>query len=895
MAHLDHVEQTMQTLSEHQHAIGAHETLNRYDVQSETNARMKEMDIEKEVEKYKSIPAIKVPGMNSYIEELLNSESFIRDQIKQQVKKQVEDEKLEWEFPGMILKTFNYEKHTGGAGIPTGTILRLDTSIYTVIDFDIRDPKAKEYLKPLILEHFQGKARIIETVSGGFHIYTRDDKIWSHLKKNRFVGIYKNEQLGFDIDVFVSGGLTSTVMLPGSKVRSSKLNNAIGEYKFLSHCGNSKLITMSEALEILHQKMEIEIPMPEEKEYERKSFTGKVNQNGLTEELFEAIVSCFNMNMSQIHTNVAGSIEQKLSIMPIITGFMGCVGELISEDKVNESLKQIEETGNFTEKAGFNWELMTEKIMAKCEPSHWRVLIKIIRLYNPKDFEARIVPLIDTKLEFIASDYTFDNYLLECHKFTTKYQHINALSKCLAFNTQGGFIKKKKARYDVAYDYITARALARESNLKVKIQTTEEEKEKMRSQKKKVQDCKLVNTWDLIQEANAEGKLNKYIGMTLTPIKYEQDETAEELWKYRPPVKRNYNKAIVEEWLAFMKTRVVHEKPFMEELYSHAYRLRNPHAFIEKFFIHYGKKNSGKSFLAATLAALYPSLANVGVKEAQLKDVFNSFISDKLHIHIEELENEQYQNKYIETLVKQYTTKNGSARIMYRGTEEVINCAIIGMNTNDPKLYGFVRTDDDAALDRLVIIEFKPSDMSKKQFRDKAEYFLSNRDFSYSLYKYLLEELEIPDDFTISRYDGIEKDQFILNANRTYKNSVGLYIARLAKEYAQDPEQFENEYLGKWNGIEYIYRRESEIKDEYTNWAKYHTDGKGIFAKENVVKELVKMGFANVQTPIRNKETGVVQRGIRIVRIPVEEFKKFNPDIVCDDGEDLEDVGMMDE
>ena len=600
--------------------------------------------------------------------------------------------------------------------------------------------------------------------------------------------------------------------------------------------------------------------------------------------------------MSQIHTNTGGEIEKKLSILPIITGFMGCIGTVISEDKVNQALKQIEETGNFTEKAGFNWESMGEKVMAKCDPTHWRVLVKIIRLYNPKDYEARIVPLIDTKLEFIDSDYSFDKYILECHKFTTKYQHFNALSKCIAFNTKGGFIKKTKVRYDIAYEYITARTLAKEANIKVKIQTTEEEKEKMRAQKKKIQDFKLVNSWELIQEANAEGKLNKYIGMTLTPIKYDETDEGESLWKYRPPVKRNYNKAIVEEWLEFMKSRVVHEKALMEEIYSHAYRLRNPHAFIEKFFIHYGKKNSGKSFLAATLAAIYPSLSNVGVKEAQLKDVFNSFMSEKLHIHIEELENEQYQNKYIETLVKQYTTKNGSARVMYKGTEEVINCAIIGMNTNDPKLYGFVRTDDDAALDRLVIIEFKPSNMTKKQFRDKAEYFLGNRDFSYSLYKYLLEELEIPDDFTVSRYEVAEKNEFILRANRTYKNSVGLFIAHLAKKYAEDPDEFESEYLGKWNGTGYIYRKESEIKEEYMRWAKIHTDGKGIFAKENVVKELIKIGFESAKTSIKNKETGAVQKGVRIIRMPIEEFQKFNPDLACDDGDDdLEDVGMMDE
>ena len=73
-----------------------------------------------------------------------------------------------------------------------------------------------------------------------------------------------------------------------------------------------------------------------------------------------------------------------------------------------------------------------------------------------------------------------------------------------------------------------------------------------------------------------------------------------------------------------------------------------------------------------------------------------------------------------------------------------------------------------------------------------------------------------------------------------------------------------------------------------------YSDGKGIFAKENVVKELIKIGFEQKKTSIKDKETGVIQKGVRILRMVLDEFKKFNPDII-DDDEDIEEVDMIEE
>ena len=100
-------------------------------------------------------------------------------------------------FTGETINTLGYTKADGtqnGTNI-TGKALRVETSPYAVIDFDIYDEDMKVELKKQILEYFKNKTKIVQTYSGGFHIYCKDDGSWSDLEKNRLQKVYRSEEL----------------------------------------------------------------------------------------------------------------------------------------------------------------------------------------------------------------------------------------------------------------------------------------------------------------------------------------------------------------------------------------------------------------------------------------------------------------------------------------------------------------------------------------------------------------------------------------------------------------------------------------------------------------------------------------------------------------------------
>ena len=188
--------------------------------------------------------------------------------------------KLMKAFTGEIINTLGYTKaDTTKQGTRiTGKALQVETSPYAVIDFDILDSDMKDIFRKDILENFIGKAKIVQTYSGGFHVYAKDDKIWSDLDKNRIVGAYNSLETytkpngesvsAYAIDIFLSHQPTkrNLIVLPGSKVKSEKTNNEVREYVLLSDCKDENLISFTEVLDILSEKMKISITKPTPKQ-----------------------------------------------------------------------------------------------------------------------------------------------------------------------------------------------------------------------------------------------------------------------------------------------------------------------------------------------------------------------------------------------------------------------------------------------------------------------------------------------------------------------------------------------------------------------------------------------------------------------------------------------------
>ena len=825
-------------------------------------------------------------------------------------------------FTGETINTLGYTKADGtqnGTNI-TGKALRVETSPYAVIDFDIWDNNFKDVLKSQIVEHFKDKTKIVQTYSGGFHIYCKDDKIWSDLDVSRFTKLYKSEETclkyngestsAYEIDIFLSHqpNKRNLIVLPGSKVKTEKSNNRIREYILLHDCDDQDLITFTEALEILSDQMQISIIKPtpkqkvpvrtpeEKKPVSQEKLSKLENHSYLSKELFDAIVSGFDETIV-VHGDSGCSIDDKLGCFHIISSLYACINDKITKSDISGSLDQIKSKVQFSnDEAEKRWETEHLRVLQSENESQWTNLLKILRIYNPNYFSTTIKPLIAPKRQFEAGNYTFENYQNQAHTFKTIWDHFNALAKCIAKNNKdGGFIKKTYSGKNIVYETVSTSRISGEFKSMYRLPTTEEERAKMREQKKAVREFKEYYIIDLIREAEMRGLLKRYNGMSLQRLPGT-------LWAYRPPRETNYNKKLIEEWLEFMKSRVVYDGPLMEELYTHAYRFRHVGEFPVKFFIHYeALGNAGKSFLAGCLGLMYPDLSNVALKPAHMTDKHCSSFTTKLMVHLEEPEDaEQARSKGFQQHLKQITTQTQSVRPLYQSEKEIATTSISGMNSNDPSLYGLIRADAPTK-SRMVIVQFKPADRNYAEMNKICKSFTNNPDFAYSLYKYLKDDIEIPENYTTERYDGKEKDEILAYLTSVDKSSVNRWLQSMTKRFG-DYNQF---LIRNVKGKEFVYRELSWFNDGCP-YIQYCTRNKvpGMFKPENLVKEMKSLGFKETTGKFARTEadgTFILNNGkkqyksVKILTMSKEDFMRFDPDLVNVEEEEEDEVMIFDD
>jgi hypothetical protein len=203
---------------------------------------------------------------------------------------------------------------------------------------------------------------------------------------------------------------------------------------------------------------------------------------------------------------------------------------------------------------------------------------------------------------------------------------------------------------------------------------------------------------------------------------------------------------------------------------------------------------------------------------------------------------------------------------MYRETEDKRHWAILGMNTNKPDLYGMLRGDE-ALLSRFVIIHFKPIPTSF-DWQIHVNKYLKDPCFGYSLKKYLEEDYEIPEDFTIDRCYGGDKKEFITNALKEHRTSADEWFDRL---------EFQERTVKK---IPYKYILKNEIKSSYDTVVKGNNKTHNT---QSLLTFLTDLGFVQINTKI-DKKTEV------ILRIETEKYDKLmeerRGDMPCEDFDD---------
>lgn len=788
----------------------------------------------------------------------------------------------------------------------TGQLLKLNQiPNLAIIDIDINknlNESEREDIRNRILESLEiddstaNDWFIVKTTSGGLHIYVNIDNF--DLRYNRLIKCYECDE--FDIDLFgcVDYRKSTNVCRYGTKAMNK--HNEIGSYEVIYGSDENKIVkSIVDVLDLLGITEDIKdfidecVKRDEAKEIrkiEMELLPNEFKQQELTVDLFNAIVGGFLKKnfKAQIHNYSNMPITERVGVLQLMTGFVACRNDNITDEMIKLALDKIYSRGTLTDKAKQNIDISD---FTKYVNGGWsyRCLITMLKTYAKDYYEKCVKPLVvieKSSEKFVNDKYNLNTFLHDVGYITSQKELFEKLNRFIAFCGNGRYIIKMRSdanndQYTKKENEIIEFNLIKSAELKeligkieVSLPTTEEEKQKMRKDKKKVRDTKKVKIMYLLQDSAFYKYFHIYDGISLL------SESKDILQLYVPPSGK-YDEKLILDWLEFMSSLIESKEAFNEFLDSHAYRFRHPSEFIEKFFINYGSGNNGKSYLTACISKMYPNVSNGGVNLKQItSDMFNSWMTRNLFLWMEEVEDETYKTKDLQKNVKLMTTKQASSRGMYLEVKSARNWAICGMNTNNEDLYGLIRGDK-ALKERLVIMKFNEGNAEKyggkKGFETKCKSFINNPNFAFSLYHYLKEVREINERFSPVRYEGKDKLEFIEKAQMKRKNSVEEWVTDLMNEGG-----FKKSIVRK---VPYMFIIESDANGAYKNWCSY--DKSRLYLK-SIKESMVSLGF-------EYKNTRINGECAKVYRIEEDKYKELMNKLNDIDEDDIDDMELVED
>ena len=813
--------------------------------------------------------------INDHVCDLFNNEKFIRKNKKQNEEK-----------TGQLLKINE---------IPNLAVIDID--INKSLNDEERDEVRNNIIECLeIDERTKNDWFIVKTTSGGLHIYANIDGF--KLGYNRNIKCYESDE--FDVDIFgcVDYKKVANVCRYGTKAMNK--HNEVGEYEVIYGNDENRVIkSVADVLGLLGITEDVKdfiddrIKRDEAKEIRRiemEMLPTEFKQQELTIDLFNALVGGFLKKnfKTQIHNYSNEPITKRVGVLQLMTGLVACRNDNITDEMVEAAINKIYSRGTLTDKAKQNLDIND---IYKYANGGWsyRCLITMLKTYASNYYEKYVKPLVvieKSSEKFVNDKYNLNNFLHDVEHITSTQELFTKLNRFVAFCGDGRFIIKLRSKVNteevvskeneiIEFNLIKSCELKELiGKIEVSLPTTEEEKQKMRNDKKKVRDIKEVKIMNLIQKSAFYKYFNIFDDISL------MSESKNVLQLYVPPSGK-YDEKLILDWIDFMGSLIETKGAFNEFLDSHAYRFRHPSEFIEKFFINYGTGNNGKSYLAACMSSIYPNVSNVGVNLKQItSDMFNSWMTRNLFLWMEEIEDETYKTKDLQKNVKLMTTKKASSRGMYLETKSARNWAICGMNTNNKDLYGLIRGDK-ALKERLVIMKFNEGNAEKyggkKEFDLKCKSFINNPNFAYSLYHYLKEVRVINEKFSPVRYEGKDKYDFIEDAQMSNKNSVEEWVTDLMKEGGFTKRSFRK--------VPYMLITESNANAAYRNWCSY--DKSRLYMK-SIKDTMLALGFEYLKTRIDGEQP-------RVYRIEESKYKELMNKLNDEDDEEIEEADPIEE
>ena len=353
---------------------------------------------------------------------------------------------------------------------------------------------------------------------------------------------------------------------------------------------------------------------------------------------------------------------------------------------------------------------------------------------------------------FLTERYTITDFNRESISYSTKDDYIRGLVKTLAYVDDGRFILKKKDKKEkITFEIVTSKDLLNIFKVKAKyteehIVTQDDIDKAIRSHKKKpilgekLQIKKSVNVSDMLSDKDVSSKFKHFENISIVG----DDEHTFGL--FRPPnpldsyIPIQNNPELINDFMKLIEDQLFDEnaiRSWRHFIMTNAYLLKyhqKPNVFFVKFS---STGETGKNFIDKAFSKLYEGFTLLGVTEQQLAEKHNGGMVDKLYRSYDEFSTTNYSDKSINNIVKRLTNDTMAARAMGVDTKEVDDLAIDVLNTNDPGIYGMVRSNDDALKSRLCIMRMKERTMKESPYAS-AMNTLDDKSFAYSLYCYLM-------------------------------------------------------------------------------------------------------------------------------------------------------------
>ena len=770
----------------------------------------------------------------------------------------------------------------------TGIALFLNHSEYCVIDVDIHtnDEKLKDEIKTDYINALSSlNVQFVKTSNNGLHIYC----IWDESLKpnsNSTTDFYKDDNKHIAVDFFapIKKDESQNVLLPSTEAEGKGYdeNGEVitttlkGKYEFINeHIDHSTLSNLKDVVEALEKAKLVKFDPLKERdnvviEIHPEAENPDVEDNKPVAELWELLKTGIETLPVQIHKDV-NDVEKEATLWALFKGAYGSVGDEVKLEDVNDWLDTFRDKHDdlLTENAKKEWSVERKRYL-KEDNKTCGLLVNMIKFHNPDYYNTAIKQyyekndnnkkLFDALCEKFAPDAeqfftpaekftncndTLGDYKDKSRFYKTKLEHDVELVKCVAIS-QTGYIVKYRVGDSYRYKEITPNELKNQLDgvamYKIERDVLDEETGEL----KKTTIILKYKAYDEIQ-CSLRSKLAYFHKTAL----FSDDEGV--LSRYVPP-RGKANDKLAEEFIKFFETRVKNPEALHDLISAHAYRLRHPSAKIEKFYISYspaeGGGNTGKTFLASAFDMLYPDLSIIGVRENEAKSDFNSFLYDYLNVNFEELENDNYRNRFFETFIKKTTNRKGTVRRMYHEAESGEIQAIVSLNTNSNDLYGLIRADN-ATISRLCILDFKPAPTAQEweEFKnsvglnDAADNYKQTRnEFAAAFYHYLRYSYKIVDGFQSVRYEGKDKYDII---DTLRKNSERLPARFIKNESFNDSlRRMKDKNLGV---VMFV-----SSADLSQSWGWYiqglPMNEKGKYTIQSVIDELRRLGWSNKKT-----------------------------------------------